>query len=104
MDKKLLKFCRYYHGEQKAPDSVNAMFWGYEKSFIEMYVNEKDVLSDMLSEYSLAGLSQFESQDDTPAVLKALLFNRYCNWRSCSMIECAEPFKKFYLEEYMKKR
>lgn len=98
-----LKFCRYYHGEKECPyKGDKALFWGYELAWIEMSLSKDDALGNMLEEYIRAGLGQFEMQDDTPATLKAVLFNRFCHWRSGSMLENAEPFKEFYISEYAK--
>lgn len=104
MEKKnYLPFCRYYKGEDKNPYNGNAAaFWDYERIWIEHNFTEngKTSLAEYLDDFSRAGLALFEMNDDTPASLKALLFNRFCHWRSASMIECVEPFKDFYKREY----
>lgn len=105
MNKKdLLRFCRYYKGENASPhsDMNRNLLFEYEKNWIEMnFTSEgKNMLAEYIDDYSHAGLSMFEIQDDTPASLKALLFNRYCHYNSGSMIECIEPFKKFYQKYY----
>lgn len=105
MDKKdLLRFCRYYKGEKvnTISDPNKRLLFGYEESWIDMNFTHdgKNQLAEYIDDYSRAGLSMFEMQDDTPASLKALLFNRYCHYNSGSMIECVEPFKKFYQKYY----
>ena len=104
----LTSYCRYYKGETKNPfkNGDEAVFWGYEMKWIEFtlesYQNKDSVLSTYIDEYLAAGLSQFEIADKAPATLKALLFNRYLHFTSYSLKEGAEPFKKFYTEQYKK--
>lgn len=102
MIQELLKFCRYYNGGNKPPKS-HAELWDYERKWLELNVSQegKELLADYIDEYSRAGLSQFEAQDDTPASLKALLFYRFCYGSSGSMIENVEPFKRWYTEIYI---
>lgn len=107
MEKKdLIKFCKYYKGEEKNPyegkEQNEAMFWGYESKWIDFNFTKegRELLADYITDYVSTGLAMFEMQDDTPASLKALLFNRYCHWSSGSMIDCVEPFKTFYKKYY----
>lgn len=106
MEKKdFIKFCHYYKGEKENPydgiDQNKTMLWFYEKCWIDFNLsdNGRSTLADYIGDYSSVGLSLFEMQDDTPASLKALLFNRYAK-TSNSMIEAVEPFKKFYKRYY----
>lgn len=102
----LILFCRYYKGEKNNPYEEKyqdkASLWDYERFWIEHNFTEdgRYLLSEYINDYTSVGLALFEMQDDTPVSLKALLFNRYCHWRSGSMIECVEPFKDFYLKYY----
>ena len=102
MDKKdLVKFCRYYKGEDDCPfkEQNKSMLWFYERAWIFDMLRDSDNLSTSIDEYIRLGLGQFEQFDDIPLSLKALLFNRYA--RTCySMAEAVEPFKKFYKEYY----
>lgn len=107
MNKKdLLQFCRYYKGEASNPfegkDQNKASLWDYERFWIEQNFTDsgRNTLAEYIGDYASVGLSLFEMQDDTPASLKALLFNRYCYWKSGSMADCVEPFKKFYHQYY----
>ena len=102
MIQELLQFCRYYKGEDKSPKAHSGL-WEYEKAWLELNGSQegKELLADYIDEYSRAGLSQFEAQDDTPASLKALLFYRFCYGSSGSMIENVEPFKWWYTEIYI---
>lgn len=102
MDKKdLLKFCRYYKGEDDNPfrEQNKSMLWFYERAWINEMLNNGNSLSIAIEEYIRLGLGLFEQFDDIPLSLKALLFNRYAR-TSQSMTEAVEPFKKFYKEYY----
>ena len=57
----------------------------------------------MLNEYIAVGLRTFNDTDDTPATLKALLFNRYLYLKKLPMKEGVESFKDFYDKTYYKK-
>lgn len=107
--KELLPFCRYYKGEKENPykEGNEALFWDYEKKWIELTFeayqgNDSPILGTYINEYVSAGLGQFDMTDTAPATLKALLFNRYLHFTSYSIKEGAEPFKKFYNEQYKK--
>lgn len=101
MEKKdYLPFCRYYKGEKENPykSGNKALFWDYERAWIDKSVDEKDdTLGDMLDEYIAAGLSEFEMRDGIPATLKALLYNRFCHWQMAD----AASFKKWYHQSYL---
>lgn len=109
MEKKdLIKFCRYYMGEQKCPFSngSEASLWSYERAWVEFNVDNikgREHLADLVNDYARVGLSLFEIHDDTPVTLKALLFNRYCKWNSASMYECVDGFKSYYKKTYIRK-
>ena len=100
MEKKdFLPFCRYYKGEKECPKDIKISFWEYERAWIDLSVDKDEMLGNMLDEYIAAGLSEFEMQDDTPIILKAYLFNRFCQYSERIDIDA---FKKFYLNEYKK--
>lgn len=96
---KLLTSCRYYKGEKENPykDDNKALFWEYEKKWLEMFLDESDTLVAYRDEYEKDGLLDFESKDDVPTTLKAMLYNRFLYWLEGSMTE----FKKFYKEQYL---
>lgn len=103
----LLHYCRYYKGQKRNPykSGNDAMFWEYEKYWVlQLMEHEKDAddppFAEYVDDYIRAGLSELEYSDDTPITLKALLFNRYGNTFSGSMMECAASFKKFYQHGY----
>ena len=85
----LLQYCRYYKGERENPyegkDQNKMMLWLYERN---------------LDEYTAVGLAEFENADGVPITLKSLLFNRYAQGNMSSMMDCVEPFKKFYKRYY----
>ena len=95
----LTKLCRYYKGEKENPykNGNKALFWDYERVWIDLSVDKDEMLGNMLDEYISAGLSEFEMQDDTPVALKALLYNRFCHWQ---MADTAS-FKKWYCDTYL---
>lgn len=102
MDKKdLLKFCRYYKGEDDCPfkEQNKSMLWFYERAWIFDMLSDSENLSACIDEYIRLGLGLFEQFDDVPLSLKALLFNR-CAKTSQSIAGAVEPFKKFYKEYY----
>lgn len=74
-----------------------ALFWDYERVWIDLSVDKDEMLGNMLDEYISAGLSEIEMQDDTPVALKALLYNRFCHWQ---MADTAS-FKKWYRDTYL---
>lgn len=109
-DNNLLKYCRYYKGEKSNPfkgkDGYNGYFWDYERVWVEQTLlsykeTETSFFDDMIEEYLHSGLATFQQKDDTPVTLKALLYNRYGHWSGLPMLENAEPFKKWYLHEYL---
>ncbi len=109
MNKKdLIQFCKYYKGEETNPFEGKgvelqdkAMLWFYEKEWIQLnFTNEgRELLAEYINDYSTIGLSTFEMQSNTPASLKALLFNRHAKM-SNSIFDDIEPFKSFYRQYY----
>ena len=105
--KSLIKFCRYYKGEDKNPfngkDQMKSLMWEYECKWVEFTIKasedengqEAKVLSSVLSDYIRVGLREFENMDDTPISLKAILYNRYYYWNE------GGDFTKWYKEVYM---
>ena len=100
----LLRVCRYYKGEKENPytdtDQDKALFWDYERKWIDFKLDDSDTLCDYIGDYVGVGLGGFEKMDDTPLSLKALLFNRYAK-TSYSIMSAVEPFKEFYKKYYM---
>ena len=95
----LLTSCRYYKGEKGSPyeNGEKALFWEYEEKWLEMSLNESDILVAYRKEYEKDGLLDFESKDGVPTTLKAVLYNRYLYWCEGS----PDGFKKFYKEQYL---
>lgn len=101
----LLRFCRYYDSKDDSGTLTgnDAMFYFYEQKWVQWNLmiqsgeaDEVRLFGEMLDDYNRAGLEDFESRDDTPKTIKALLFNRYNYW--CQ----GDGFKEFYLKEYRK--
>ena len=97
-----IKLCRYYHGEKecKLKDPNEQMFWLCERTWVEN-ITRDDVsfFEQYLSDYLQAGLTDFEKFDDTPIVLKALIFNRHCKYSERIDIN---GFKQLYTKHYCK--
>ncbi len=104
MKNDLLKFCRYYKGEDECPFVENnaAFAWDTERVWLFESSKEKREASNMdmeiLSTYINAGLGEFNSDDGIPITLKALLFFRLTDY-----FVTAESFKEMYLKLYPKK-
>jgi hypothetical protein len=99
--KDLVKFCRFYNGEENNPfeEQNRSMLWFYELSWCNDMLNDSKSLSIAIEEYVQIGLGSFEMRDGVPLSLKALLFNRYA--KGCySISDAVEPFKKFYKKYY----
>lgn len=95
--------CRYYNGEDSAPEGINQLFWGYECGWVnsldqnngENWKYEEKVLKRL-------GLENFEPDDGTPYSFKCLLFNRYCHW--IGVYNGGDDFLRWYKEEYQQPR
>lgn len=99
----LIKYCRYYKGEEECPESIkrqhNQSLWYYEQVWATVEMHRDENGGDVLG-YIHYGLQDFNADDGTPITLKALLFNRYCHW-SGGYGNDAENFKKWYLKYYL---
>lgn len=100
MDKKdLLKFCRYYKGEDDCPFKNSPQFyiWTIERDWIsEMGLEDvvSDRMSSALNRYITAGYTDFEKFDNTPITLKAMLFMLIEKWNEG--IVKKDTFADFY--------
>ncbi len=95
-EKDYIKFCRSYKGEDS--DSSDRQIQAIIAQ--ERWWVKHSVVGDIrwaLDDYLAYGMREFEQFDDTPATLKAFLFNRYCSER----IDI-DGFKKWYKNVYMK--
>lgn len=95
----LTRRCRYYKGEAENPceDGDRAVFWGYERTWVDLMLAESDLLVRYREEYAAAGLADFERHDGVPALLKALLYSRYMYWLAGS----PAGFRTFYRQRYL---
>ena len=98
--KSLIKFCRNYKGEAKNPNPQNKV-WDYERFWVEMSLKDDADFGGVLDEYLVAGLRTFNEYDDTPATLKAVLYNRFM--QQAEGMATAEDFKKWYERYYRPK-
>lgn len=105
VDNGLIKYCRYYRGENKNPFSGitqnKAMFWDYERYWV-IESKRGNTFSEELTNYLNNDLDNFNFNDGAPVTLKAVLFNRYAQ-TSYSLRDAVEPFKEFYKKEYLSK-
>jgi len=90
----LMHFCRYYKGEERNPyeGTQNEIYWRCEYYWVALTMNSAD-FSNMIHAYLQAGLMDFGLNDGTSDTLKALLFNRYCQYNEMADVD---GFKKWY--------
>lgn len=108
-EKELLPFCRYYKGENKNPfeghpDDALPLLWSYERTWVHDTINGcksggNSALASYLDEYLSVGMREFYQTDNTPATLKATLFNRFAKGYN-SMLDAVPDFKAFYKKYY----
>ncbi len=105
MDKnELISFCRFFKENTDKPEDPNKqMFYLCEQWWVETNQLPKEQMVDRLSQYMddymNAGLSSFNAYDGIPITLKAILFNRYCQYNDRVDID---GFKALYNSEYAK--
>lgn len=98
-NKDLLKFCRYYKGEDENPFSGCPQFyiWVFEKDWVNE-MGPDNVVSENLSlvllRYISAGYADFEKHDDIPITLKAMLYLLMEKWNES--IVTKDAFADFY--------
>ena len=83
LQNELIKYCRYYKGEKKCPESIvkkeMSNIWYYEQLWVERE-EFRDETTFNTVEYVHYGMKDFNADDGTPLTLKALLFNRHTHW------------------------
>ena len=98
-------FLRFYKlPDAKCPPYLKGeegIVWYYEKTWSELNKNKDKILDYYVLEYKLSGLQSFESDDDTPLSLKALLFNRHSKGTMIHA-DAVLQFKKWYVDVYRK--
>jgi hypothetical protein len=102
----LLRYCRYYKGEDDAPSEINqsedASLWSYEKLWVEREELHGENSCNII-EYARYGLENFNKEDGVPMTLKALLFNRHSHWAGgYGKDEEMTAFKEWYNSFYLK--
>lgn len=96
MNKKdLLKFCRYYKGQEDNPYKGKNEEWlfKYERHWCELMMKDDEIISDFVNDYINAGLAHFSETDNVPITLKAIMFNRYAQHNEMFTID---EFKDWY--------
>ncbi|MCM1168911.1 MAG: hypothetical protein NC324_03140 [Bacteroides sp.] len=73
----LLKYCRYYNGDEHCPDDVHPMFWSIERHWVKAKMKNPKLKDEdwyVMKEYIEDGFEDFSKDDDTPIVIKAMLY------------------------------
>ena len=101
--KNYIQYCRYYHGEENCPESIEQLpagkaLWFYEKRWVEFNMEGEDLHWE-LDEFNAYGMSDFSTDDGVPVSLKAILFNRY--YKGGYMEVGGASFKKWYQNTYL---
>lgn len=94
----LVKFCRYYKGEEECPykDPNERALWFYERAWTFDAAKEAGELAEeIIISYITRGLASFEYDDGVPLSLKAYLFNCLGKWGGST-----EGFKEIYRKYY----
>ena len=91
-----IKLCRYLN-KNIAGDADVRLFVTCETIWVERMTDDDYSFADLLEDYFTAGLREFEQMDDTPITLKAVLFNRFCQYYDRIDVEA---FRQFY-ERYV---
>lgn len=100
----LLKYCKYYKGEEESPyegkDQDKNMLWFYEMMWVNSVLKrQEESLKIYISEYIPMGLEHFGG-DETKLSYKALLFNRYARG-AYSLRDAVDGFKELYTKYYL---
>lgn len=95
----LLKYCRYYHGEDKckSTDADVQMLFKIERAWVDMMCSIDGDFRRFLDNYIEAGLKDFNVTDDVPVTLKAVLFNRFTQYNDRVDVNA---FKQWYKKHY----
>lgn len=96
----LLKFCRYYHGENicKSTDIDVQTLFNIEKMWVDKMCAENSDFGTLLDEYITFGLTSFCETDDVPVTLKALLFNRFTQYNDRIDVDAFKAWYKRYYD------
>ena len=98
----LILDCRYYNGEDEAPEGIDSLMWGYEEAWVRFVLTNNPTPQKCIEyytkRYDLPNLLPYE-EDGTPIGIKAILWNRLDHWSYYPAD--ADAFKKWYLEKYV---
>ena len=92
--KELLNQCKHY-GKKDG----YSFFASYEQSWIQFTILDRDFLQEVIDDYKLYGLEDFNTEDNVPIGIKAILYNRHRHWGDGS--DGVESFKRWYVREYL---
>ena len=95
----LLKHCRYYQSEDENPYIMFThhpqwQIWKLEKEWLE--TTSCNIISGVVSYYTLYDIKNFEANDGVPYSLKAYLFYQFMKWTNEQYQP--EKFKRFYYQ------
>jgi hypothetical protein len=100
ISKEILDHCRYYNGGDITYNNPTTEMLAFcEKVWYEHMLANDNFLDDILSEYFMYGLREFNLGDGVPVQLKAVIANRYFAYQE--RVDIGD-FKKFYKKEYLK--
>lgn len=95
-----MSYFKYYKGQKQCPydtDDQRYTAWKIECVISSSMEDPAFDTLDALDEYMAAGLTDFKKQDNMPLFIKALVFNRFCEYNG--RVDIA-GFKKFYEQMY----
>ena len=95
----LISLCQRYKGEKQNPNPRDSV-WRYERFWVEENMKDDPDFGKFLDDYLGAGLRTFNMYDDTPATLKAVLFNRFM--QQAEGMATIDEFKHWYDAFYRK--
>ena len=100
----LLESCRFYDGNDncKFPSgSEEETLWAIERLWVSKTL-QKDVLfiEAAVNDFLACGLNTLERHDGIPVELKAVLFNRFCQYNERIDVS---GFREYYKRHYTKK-
>lgn len=105
----LILQCRYYNGEDHAPDTSyedgSITLWNYEATWVDFHFSEPKYLEQFKQDARIYGIS-LADDDKTPLTMKMLLFNRYEHWMGGygTPEEEANSFETWYRDNYLLQR
>lgn len=102
----LILDCRYYNGEEDAPETFTdweRLLWSYEETWVRWVLENNPSVQKNIDyytkQYDLPSILPYE-KDGTPLGIKAILWNRCDHWSGYP--GTAKSFIRWYQEQYVK--